>query len=142
MQRIHAAGIGVLAAIALGAAPLRAGQEWTPPSRQMPQMPASGELDGGWKGALGGWFNGLGVQVSEMRAVGEGGGARPRFVRFTSNMRPVEQWSDRNGDGRADMIEVFRDGVRAYQLVDADYDGQANSFRAFSGGSVSREERY
>jgi len=142
MQRIHAAGVGLLAALALGAAPLRAGQEWTPPSRQMPQMPATSELEGGWKGALGGWFSGLGVQVAEMRAVGEGGGARPRFVRFTSSMRPVEQWSDRNGDGRADLIEVYRDGARAYQLVDADYDGQANSLRAYSGGSVAREERY
>jgi hypothetical protein len=142
MQRIHAAGLTVLAAIALGAAPLFAGQEWTPPSRQMPAMPAAGDLEGGWKGSLGGWFAGLGVQVQEMRAQGEGGGARPRFVRFMSSMRPVQQWSDRNGDGRADMIEVYRDGSLAYQLVDADYDGRANTLRAFSGGSLSREERY
>jgi hypothetical protein len=141
MQRIHAAGAAVLAALALSAAPLRA-QDWTPPSRQMPQMPAAGDLDGGWKGALGGWFGGLGVQVQELRAAGEGGGARPRFVRFTSNMRPVQQWSDRNGDGRADMIEVYHNGALVYQLVDADYDGRANSLRTYSGGSLAREERY
>jgi hypothetical protein len=63
-------------------------------------------------------------------------------VRFVSNMRPVQQWSDRNGDGRADMIEVYRDGSLAYQLVDADYDGRANALRAYTGGSLSREERY
>jgi hypothetical protein len=142
MRRIHAAGVAVMAALALGAAPLRAGQEWTPPSRQMPQMPSAGDLGGGWKGALGSWFGGLGVNVAEMRAVGEGGGARPQFVRFTSNMRPVEQWTDRNGDGRADKIEVFVNGAMAYQLVDADYDGQANSLRAYAGGSLAREERY
>jgi hypothetical protein len=141
MQRIHAAGAAVLAALALSAAPLH-GQDWTPPSHQMPQMPASADLNAGWKGSLGSWFGGLGVQVQEMRAAGEGGGARPRFVRFTSNMRPVEQWSDRNGDGRADMIEVYQNGALAYQLVDADYDGRANTLRVFSGGSLAREERY
>lgn len=142
MKRIHAAGAVVMAALALSAFTFRRTQEWSPPSKQMPQMPATSELDGGWRGALGGWFAGLGVSVGDIRAVGEGGGARPRFVRFTSNMRPVEQWSDRNGDGRADMIEVYRDGARAYQLVDADYDGQANSLRAYAGGSLAREERY
>jgi hypothetical protein len=141
MRRTHAAGAAVLAALALSAAPLR-GQEWNPPSRQMPQMPASAELEGGWRGSLGGWFGGLGVQVQEIRASGEGGGARPRFVRFTAGMRPVEQWTDRNGDGRADMIEVYRDGALVARLVDADYDGNANSYRAFAGGSLAREERY
>ena len=78
-----------------------------------------------------------------MRASGEGGGARPRFVRFTGQMRPVEAWSDRNGDGRADLIEVFRDGATAYQLVDADYDGRANVLRVYgSNGALAREERY
>jgi hypothetical protein len=143
MQRIHAAGCLVLAVLALGAAPLDAGQEWSPPSRQMPQMPSAGELDGGWKGSLGGWFNGTGVPLDQVRASGEGGGARPHFVRFTGQMRPVEAWSDRNGDGRADLIEVFRDGATAYQLVDADYDGRANVLRVYgSSGALAREERY
>jgi hypothetical protein len=133
----------VLSVLALGAAPLRAGQEWTPPSRQMPQMPSAGELDGGWKGSLGAWFNGVGVSLDQVRASGEGGGARPRFVRFTGGMRPVEAWSDRNGDGRADMIEVFRDGTRVYQLVDADYDGTANVLRVYeTSGALAREQRY
>ena len=139
MQRIHAAGCLVLAVLALGAAPYRPVQEWTPPSRQMPQMPSAGEMDGGWKGSLGGWFIGLGVQLADVRASADGG----RYVRFTAQMRPVEAWSDRNGDGRADMVEVFRDGARAYQLVDSDYDGRANVLRVFGAdGGLSREERY
>jgi hypothetical protein len=144
MKRIHTAGgLVVLSVLALGAAPLSTWQEWTPPSRQMPQMPASGELDGGWKGALGAWFNGTGVPLDQVRASGEDGGARPRFVRFTAQMRPVEAWSDRNGDGRADMVEVFRDGARAFQLVDTDYDGAANVLRAYgAGGTLAREQRY
>ena len=78
-----------------------------------------------------------------MRAEGDGGGARPRFVRFTAEMRPVQQWSDRNGDGRADLVEVYRNGALAYRLVDADYDGRANVLRVYgSSGALAREERY
>ena len=140
MQRIHTTGLGALLLLAtLAAAPLH--QEWSPPSHQMPQMPAAGELAGGWRGALGGWFGGLGVNVADIAARGEGGGARPRFVRFTAAMRPVEAWSDRNGDGRADLIEVYRNGAMAFQLVDADYDGTANALRVYDGGSLAREER-
>ena len=143
MQRVQAAGGLLVLAALIGAAPYRPAQEWSPPSRQMPQMPASGELAGGWRGSLGSWFGGLGVSVAGVRADGEGGGARPRFVRFTADMRPVEQWSDRNGDGRADLVEVYRSGVLAYRLVDADYDGTANSLRAYdASGAVAREERY
>ena len=142
MKRVHTAGSLLVLAALVGAAPLRAGQEWSPPSRQMPQMPATAELGGGWRGSLGSWFNGLGVSVAALSPQGDGGGARPRFVRFTADMRPVEQWSDRNGDGRADMIEVYRDGSLAFQLVDADYDGRANTLRVFNGGSLAREERY
>jgi hypothetical protein len=142
MQPIRAAGGLLVLAALVAAAPYR-GQEWSPPSRQMPQMPASSELSGGWRGSLGSWFNGLGVSVAGVRAEGDGGGARPRFVRFTAEMRPVEQWSDRNGDGRADMVEVYRNGALAYRLVDADYDGTANSLRAYdTSGAVAREERY
>jgi hypothetical protein len=142
MKRVQAAGGLLVLAALVGAAPYP-GQEWSPPSRQMPQMPASSDLAGGWRGSLGGWFNGLGVSIAAVRAEGDGGGARPRFVRFTANMRPVEQWSDRNGDGRADMVEVYRNGALAFRLVDADYDGTANSFRSYdTSGTVSREERY
>lgn len=143
MQRVQAAGGLLVLAALIGAAPYRPGQEWSPPSRQMPQMPASGELAGGWRGSLGSWFGGLGVSLADVRAGGEGGGARPRFVRFTAEMRPVEQWSDRNGDGRADLVDVYRNGALAYRLVDADYDGTANSLRVYDGsGAVAREERY
>jgi hypothetical protein len=141
MQRVQAAGGLLVLAALVGAAPYRS-QEWSPPSRQMPQMPASSELSGGWRGSLGSWFNGLGVAVAGLRVEGDGG-ARPRFVRFTSEMRPVEQWSDRNGDGRADLVEVYRNGALAFRLVDADYDGTANSLRSYdTSGAVAREERY
>jgi hypothetical protein len=141
MQPVRAAGGLLVLAALVGAAPYRPGQEWSPPSRQMPQMPAASELGGGWRGSLGSWFNGLG-SLAALRAEGDGG-ARPRFVRFTAEMRPVETWSDRNGDGRADLVEVYRNGALAYRLVDADYDGTANSLRAYdASGAVSREERY
>src|SRR3954468_6540504 len=141
MKRVQAAGGLLVLAALVGAAPYP-GQEWSPPSRQMPQMPASGELSGGWRGSLGSWFNGLGVSVAGVRAEGDGG-ARPRFVRFTAEMRPVEQWSDRNGDGRADMVEVYRDGALIARLVDADYDGTANVLRRYdASGTLTREERY
>ena len=63
--------------------------------------------------------------------------------RFTSEMRPVEQWSDRNGDGRVDLVEVYRDGALIARLVDADYDGTANVLRRYdASGALTREERY
>jgi hypothetical protein len=143
MRRIQVAAGSALAALVMAAAPLRTAQEWTPPSRQMPEMPAVADLGGAWRGALGGWFAGLGVSVAQVQAQGEGGGARPRFVRFTSDMRPVESWSDRNGDGRADLIEVYRDGALAYQLVDSGYDGHAHVLRAYdSTGGLARETHY
>jgi hypothetical protein len=40
-------------------------------------------------------------------------------------------------------VEVFRDGARAYQLVDSDYDGRSNVLRVYgAGGGLTREERY
>jgi hypothetical protein len=109
----------------------------------MPQMPGASELAGGWRGSLGGWFGGLGVSLANVTAQGEGGGARPRFVRFTTDMRPVQAWTDRNGDGRADLVEVYRDGALMARLVDADYDGTANSLRRYdTSGAVTREERF
>lgn len=140
MSRVPVVGSLLLAALAAAVAPARA-QEWNPPSRQMPPMPSASDLSGGWQGSLGPWFNGLGA-LSSMRAAGEGG-ARPRFVRFTSEMRPVEQWSDRNGDGRVDLVEVYRDGALIARLVDADYDGTANVLRRYdASGALTREERY
>ena len=116
-------------------------QEWAPPSKEMPQMPTTALLDGGWQSELGSWFRG--VSTSSLRAVGEGAqGGRARFVRFTGGVRPVATWADRNGDGRADMIEIFRGGAKAFQLIDADYDGTANVLRIYdASGNLQREER-
>jgi hypothetical protein len=117
--------------------------EWTPPSRQMPEMPAAAELGGGWRGSLGAWFRGVDFSLDQIRAMGEGGGARPRFVRYSADMRPVEQWSDRNGDGGADLIELFRDGALSSRLIDADYDGSADLLHSYDrSGALAREVRY
>jgi hypothetical protein len=116
---------------------------WSPPSRNMPVMPTKAELAGGWRQSLGSWFSRLGVDLSDIRAEGEGGVERPRFVRFAAHMHPVAQWSDRNGDGRADMVEIYRDGALSATLVDADYDGAVNLLRTYdASGAVAREERY
>jgi hypothetical protein len=129
-------------AAVLFAAGLAAQQDWTPPSRQMPEMPSAASLDGAWRGALGAWFGAADQPLDGVRALGEGG-ARPRLVRFMGGARPVASWTDRNGDGRADMIEIFRGGAVAYQLIDADYDGQANVLRVYdSTGALAREQRY
>src|ERR1700741_5088530 len=68
-------------------------------------------------------------------------GGRLALVRFLGGTRPGSVWTDRNGDGKADMIEVYRGGALAYQLIDADYDGTANVLRVYNGGSLVREER-
>ncbi|HEX2205357.1 MAG TPA: hypothetical protein VHG91_18755 [Longimicrobium sp.] len=135
------AAAGSLALLALLAAVRPAGaQEWTPPSRQMPEMPTTQQLSADGAGAAGAWARG--VQVSQARGEGAGGGGRVKFVRFLAGVRPAITWSDRNGDGRADMIEVYRNGALAYQLVDADYDGTANVLRVYdAGGALAREER-
>lgn len=140
MRKTH---VALAAALGLAFAARPAGaQEWSPPSRQMPSMPAMAELDGGWRGSLGAWFAGTGASVGDMRAAGEAGGSQARLVRFLGGVRPVAVWTDRNGDGKADMIEVFRDGARVYQLIDADYDGNANVLRVYApSGALAREER-
>jgi len=109
----------------------------------MPEMPAEAELGGGWRGSLAPWFRGVDVSLGQIRAAGEGGGARLRFVRFSAEMRPVAQWWDRNGDGRADLVELFRDGALSSRLIDADYDGSADLLRLYdSSGALAREVRY
>ncbi len=136
-----AAALAALAVLAAGR--LRAQQDWSPPSRDMPQMPASAELSGGWRGSLAAWFRGTDEGLDGIRALGDGGGGRPRMVRFMGGARPVAAWTDRNGDGRADLVEVYRGGALAYQLVDADYDGTANVLRVYdSSGALARENRY
>ncbi|HEX6070682.1 MAG TPA: hypothetical protein VFZ18_12680, partial [Longimicrobiaceae bacterium] len=65
-----------------------------------------------------------------------------QVVRFTSGPLPVVIWSDRNGDDRADIIEIFRSGGVIIQLIDADYDGRANVLRTYdSDGELVRQER-
>jgi hypothetical protein len=132
-----------LVAVAVVTGGVAAQQDWTPPSTRMPEMPTAASLEGAWRTALAPWFGGADQPVDAVRARGEGGGARPVLVRFMGGARPVATWTDRNGDGRADMIEVFRGGAVAYQLIDADYDGNANVLRIYdSTGALAREQRY
>jgi hypothetical protein len=137
--RLSACGAALIALVAASSPR----QDWTPPSRQMPDMPAAAELQGAWRTTLAPWFGGVDQQLDGVRAIGEGGGARPRMVRFVGGSRPVASWTDRNGDGRADLIEVFRGGAVAFQLIDADYDGNANVLRIYdASGALAREQRY
>jgi hypothetical protein len=64
-------------------------------------------------------------------------------VRFTtaSTPVPVAVWSDRNGDGKSDMIEIYRRGQVAFQLIDADYDGTANVIREYNAAGGVNETR-
>jgi hypothetical protein len=117
-------------------------QEWTPPSRQMPEMPSTADLDGGWKRQIGAWFEGAGVSLAAIRPHGEGGRYTPRIVYFAIDSTVVETWSDRNGDGRADLIIVRLPNATEYQFIDADYDGWANVLRTYKAGALAREEKY
>ena len=46
------------------------------------------------------------------------------------------------GDGKSDMIELYRGGTVVIQVIDADYDGRANVVREYdSSGALSRETR-
>ena len=120
--------------------------EWDPPAREMPTMPLMAELAGDWRSTLQLWFRGVdrvsGVALAEITAAGEPGPARDRahLVRFSGELIPVALWTDRNGDGRLDMLELFRDGAVAIQLVDANYDGAADVLRVLdpSGALLSQ----
>lgn len=133
----------VLAASVIAPVLLRA-QGWSPPSRQMPAMPQAAAIDGGWVSSQSAWLAGVG-DVSSIRAAASGarGGVAVQ-VRFTSASTPVPVavWSDRNGDGKSDMIEIYRRGAVAFQLIDADYDGAANVVREYdANGALTRETR-
>jgi hypothetical protein len=123
-------------------------QEWQPSTTQMPAMPEMSELSGDWLGPRAAWFRGVaeisGVQPSELRAVGEAarGGSNTQVVRFNSGPVPVVVWQDRNGDGSADIIEIYRSGGVIIQVIDADYDRRANVVRIYdASGALAREER-
>jgi hypothetical protein len=123
------------------------GPSWRPPSSEMPAMPTAAEIRGDWLGSRADWFRGLdgvaGVSASSLRASGEprGGSDQVQVARFTSGPLPVVIWSDRNGDGKADIIEIFRSGGVIVQVIDADYDGGANVIRTYdaSGELISQE---
>jgi hypothetical protein len=142
------AGATVLLFGAEGARAQAPAPEWSPPGRDMPAMPTIGELQGNWQGAVGGWFRGVdqvsGIPAADVRATGEttAGSARAKFIRFSAGPRTVAVWTDRNGDGRADMVELFRNGAAVVQVVDADYNGSADVVRRYDGsGRLAREDR-
>lgn len=121
---------------------------WRPPTTEMPTMPRAAEIRGDWLGPRAQWFRGLeevaGVGASSLRATGEprSGSEYVQIARFNSGPLPVVVWSDRNGDDRADIIEIFRSGGVIIQLIDADYDGRANVIRTYdSGGTLVNQER-
>lgn len=132
--------------LALASAPDADAQEWRPPSRTMPMMPAAADLSPRWLASTD-WFRGVaevsGVVAADLRVAGEGRGSESaQVVRVTSGPVPVVVWQDRNADGRADLIEIFRGGGVMIQVIDADYDGQANVLRRYDqAGTLSNEER-
>jgi hypothetical protein len=146
LRFIAPAALAILAVLALpSGAPA---QEWNPPSRTMPSMPTADQLRSDWRAAVRPWFDGVeaasGMEIAGLRAQPEGRSAQgqAKFVRFMSGPYPVAVWSDRNSDGRADLIEIYRRGVLAYQVIDADYDGAANVLRVHdASGRLLREER-
>lgn len=139
------------ALLALTAPPVQAqsaGPQWRPPTRSMPMMPRIVELDGDWLAPRSSWFDGVdgisGVQPAMLRGAGEAraGSEYTQIARFSSGPVPAVVWSDRNGDHRADLIEIFRQGGVIIQLIDADYDGNANVVRVYdSSGALLREDR-
>lgn len=148
MLRHAAAAFAAATVLVLGARRAEAQSEWAPPSRQMPAMPEMAALDGDWQSALGSWFAGVeavaGVAPGTLRARAEttSGSSRAKLVRFTAGMRPVVVWSDRNGDGRCDMLEIYRGGTAVVQMLDPDFDGVGNVVRLYDGGgSLAKETR-
>lgn len=139
--------IGVGGLMALAPAAQAQAAEWSPPSTSMPMMPRMADLQADWRSSVGAWLDGIG-QVTDasgpLRAMGDAapGSDRAQFVRFTSGPLPVVLWTDRNGDQRADMIELYRKGTVVNQLLDADYDGSADVMRIYdTSGTFVRERR-
>lgn len=122
--------------------------QWSPPTTQMPAMPTSSDLQGDWMASAGAWLRGAervtGVAPAGLRATGttKAGGTQTQIVRFTRGPVPAVVWTDRNGDARADLIELYRGGTVVIQLIDADYNGRANVMRIYdASGTLIREER-
>jgi hypothetical protein len=140
--------IFTFAALLLMAANEAEGQQWRPSSTEMPAMPRMSDLSGDWLGPNAAWFSGVaaisGVEPSQLRAAGEPrrGASDTQVVRFNNGPVPVVIWQDRNADGRADIIEIYRSGGVIVQVIDADYDGRANVVRTYdAGGRLAGEER-
>lgn len=140
--------LAFLALAALPAAARAQAPQWAPPTRQMPEMPRTSDLRGDWLSSRADWFNGVdgvsGVATAGLRASGEArpGSDRYQIVRFTQGPLPVVIWSDRNGDDRTDMMEIFKSGGVIIQLIDADYDGNANVMRVYdASGALLRQDR-
>lgn len=121
--------------------------DWSPPSAQMPAMPTVDDLRGDWRAALADWFGGVdrvaGISTGNLQAEGEGAGmgGEYEFVRFSSGHLPVMAWSDRSGNGRADLVEIFRNGRVVIQVIDAGYDGRADTVRYYDAGGELIDER-
>ena len=137
----------LLLLMAVAAAARAQGPSWKPPSREMPMMPRQAELRGDWLGPRSAWFQGVeaisGAAPGSLRATGEPRPGSPyvQMARFTSGPLPVVVWSDRNGDGRADIVEIYKSGGVVIQLIDADFDGSANVMRVYdAGGKLLRQE--
>jgi hypothetical protein len=110
--------------------------DWRPPAAEMPMMPTAAEVRGDWRTPNAAWFRGVegvtGAAVSSLRATGEAtSSGRTQMVRFSNGAVPAVVWSDRNGDGRADMIEIFRSGGVIIQVIDANFNGRANVMRVY-----------
>jgi hypothetical protein len=148
MSRARLLALAGLALLLFAPARARAQEGWTPPSRQMPAMPRAADLRGDWMAPRSAWFQGSeqvsGVAAGSLRARGE---PRPgsdvlQIARFTSGPVPVQVWSDRNGDGRCDMLEIYRSGGMIIQAIDPDYDGTLDVVRYYdASGKLLREQR-
>ncbi|CAA9297098.1 MAG: hypothetical protein AVDCRST_MAG68-87 [uncultured Gemmatimonadetes bacterium] len=143
MKRHHVAAAVAVGAVLLVAAsrPVRA-QDWRPPAGSpMPAMPAPGDVNEAWVGRQARWLAGGPAGISA-RPEGVAAG-KARFVRFNGqDMRMAGAWSDRNGDGVCDMVEVYNgDGALTAQLLDPAYSGKPSVLRVYADGKLVREER-
>ena len=129
MKRVQVAGGLLMLAALVGAAPYP-GQEWRPPSRADAADARLERPGGRVAGIVGSWFNGWACRSPA--CVPRATAAAPSALRaLTAEMRPVgaverpqRRRPRRHGGGLPQRRARFR-------LVDADYDGTANSFRSY-----------